>query len=96
MIRAEEETVDGNCLPPVSVILGTKVKGAGGSKNLETENVKSTLLKKKAKKALSIPAPVIEKMDMERGEEEEDFGKEQRNELRVEIPHDILTVQGCG
>jgi len=59
MIRAEEEAVDGNRLPPVSVILGTKAKGAGGSKNLETENVKASVPDKMAKKALSIPAPVI-------------------------------------
>jgi len=64
MMRAEEGTVDGNRLPPVSVMLGTKVKGAGGTKNLETENVKAIVPDKKAKKVLSIPAPVIEELEI--------------------------------
>jgi len=76
-------------------MLGTKVKGAGGAKNLETENVKAIVPDKKAKKALNIPAPVIEEMEMESGEED-DFRAEQRNEVMVEIPHDILTVQAGG
>jgi len=39
---------------------------------------------------------VVEDMDLESGEEEEDFEKEQRNEVRVEIPQDILRIQGAG
>jgi len=77
MMRAEEQTGDGNRLPPVSVMLGTKVRGADAAKSLEVENVKAV-------------GPVVEEMDLESGEEEEDFGKEQRNEVRVEIPQDIL------
>jgi len=35
---------------------------------------------------------VVEKMDLESGEEEEDFQKEQRNEVQIEIPQDILKI----
>jgi len=34
----------------------------------------------------------VEEMDLESGEEEEDFGKEQRNEVCVEIPQDIMRI----
>jgi len=89
MMRAEEESGDGNRLPPVSVMLGTKVRSAGGAKNLEIENLKAMVPEKKVKKVLIIPEPVIEELDMGSGQKKKDFGREQRNEVRVEIPHDI-------
>jgi len=84
MMRVEEGAVDENRLPPGFVML--KGKRAGGAKNLETKNVKASVPDKRGKKTLSIPAPVVEEMDMESGEEEDDFEKEQRNEVRVKIP----------
>jgi len=86
MMRAEEESVDGFHLPP---------RGAGAAKNVEVENVKG-FTDKRGKKTLNIPAPVVKEMDLKSGKEEEDFGKEQQNEVRVEIPQDILRVQGGG
>jgi len=61
MMRAEEETGDGSHLPPVSAILGTKTRSAGA-----VENVKS-ITEKRGKKLISIPAPVIEEMELESG-----------------------------
>jgi len=90
MMRVEEEAVNRYRLPPVSVIL--KGRGAGVAKNLETENVRATVSDKRVKKTVNIPATVVEEMDMESGKEEEDFRKEQRNEVRGEIPCDILAV----
>jgi len=93
MMRAEEESVDGFRLPPVSVML--KVRRTDAAKNLGVENVKG-VTDNRGNKTLSIPAPVVEELDLESGEEEEDFEKEQRNEVRVEIPQDILAVRNIG
>jgi len=86
MMRAEGEMGDGSCLPPVSAIFGPKTRGAGA-----VDNVKS-LTEKRGKKVISIPAPVVEEMELESGGEEVDFEKEQRDDVRVEIPQDILKV----
>jgi len=91
MMRAEEETGDGNRLPPESVMLGTKDRGDVVARDEEVENVK-VVLHKKGKKTLNIPESVVEEMDLESGEKEKEFEKEQRNEVRVEIPQDILRV----
>jgi len=55
------------------------------------DNVKC-IAEKKGKKLLSIPAPVVEAMELDSGEEEVDFRKEQKDEVRVEIPQDIMKV----
>jgi len=58
-MRAEKETVSGNNIPPMSVMLGLKVKGEEGVKRLETENGKETIPEKKVKKTLDISALVV-------------------------------------
>jgi len=45
-----------------------------------------------AKKVMSVPKVVIEEMELESGGENVDFEGEQRDEVRVEIPQDILKV----
>jgi len=86
MMRAEGEEGDGIRLPPVSAIFGPKTRGAGA-----VENVKS-VTEKRGKKVISIPAPVVEEMELERGGEEVDFEKKQRDDVKVEIPQDLLKV----
>jgi len=73
-------------------MLGTRDRGDVVARDTEVENVKF-IRDKREKKTLNIPESVVEEMDLESVEEEEDFRKEQRNEVRVEIPHDILRVQ---
>jgi len=62
MMRAKEESGEGGHLPPVTEILNTRSRGAGA-----VENVKA-IIEKKGKKIVSVPAPIVEKMDLE-GEE---------------------------
>jgi len=93
MMRAKEMTGDSNLLPPVSVMLN---KGDVAAQDKKVENVKK-IREKREKKTLNIPESVVEenvgeKMDLESGEKKEDFQKEQRNEVRVEIPQDILKI----
>jgi len=47
---------------------------------------------KKGKKVISVPAPIVEEMEVGSGGEEVDFEKEQREGVRVEIPQNILRV----
>jgi len=89
MMRAEEETGEGSCLPPVSEILGANARGAGA-----VENVKG-LTGKRGRKVINIPPPVVEAMELESGGEEVDFGQEVRDEIRVEIPQDIFQSGGA-
>jgi len=93
-MRAEKEAVGGNRLPPVSMMLGPKVKGADGIRKLEAENVNEKVPVKRARKTVNIPAPVKEEVEMLSGEEEEDFRSALGDDVRVEIPQDILTIQG--
>jgi len=88
MMRAEEEKGDNNRLPPVSVMLS---RGDVVAWDNEVENVE-VIRKKRENKTVNIPESVVEEMDLEIGEDEENFQKEQRNEVRVEIPQDILKV----
>jgi len=90
MMRAEGGEKD--CLPPVSVLLGTKGRGAGRAKTMVVGNVRAAGPDKVEKKILNIPESVVEEMDLDSGEEEEDFQKEQRNDVRIEIPQDILSI----
>jgi len=55
------------------------------------ENEKNITMKK-GKKVISVPAPIVEEMEVGSGGDEVDFGKEQREDVRVEIPQDILRV----
>jgi len=94
MMRAEEESEEGGRLPPVTEILNNKSKGTGA-----VEIVKA-VIEKKGKKIVSVPAPIIEEMELEGEEVEVDFEGEQGNEGRVEISQDILndvarTMQGA-
>jgi len=41
---------------------------------------------------LNIPEGVVEEIDLESGEEEEDFEKQQRNEVCVKILQDIMKI----
>jgi len=92
MMKAEGETVDGSRLPPIAVLLSAGDRGGVLARNKEVENVQ--LVKdKKGKKNQKITESVTEEMELESGEEEEDFRREQRDEVRVEIPQDILGVQ---
>jgi len=75
-------------------MLGMKIRGADTDRSLVVENVKAVGPDKRLKKILNIPAPLIEEIDLE--SEEEDFRKEQRNEVRVEIPQDLLRLQNVG
>jgi len=52
MMRAEEAG-EGSRLPPVSEILSTKTRGAGGVKN------EKNITMKKGKKVISVPAPIV-------------------------------------
>jgi len=45
-----------------------------------------------AKKVINVPTVVIEEMELESGREDVDFEGEQKDEVRVEIPQDILKV----
>jgi len=83
MMRAEEETGENNRLLPVSVLLN---RG-----DIVVENAK-VVKGKEGKKVINIPTLLIEKMELESGGEEVDFEGEQRDEVRVEIPQDILKV----
>jgi len=74
MMRTEEESEEGRRLPPVTEILNHKNKGTGAG-----ENVKA-VVEKKGKKIISIPAPIIEEMDLEGEEVEVDFEGERVNE----------------
>jgi len=95
MMRAEEETGNNSPLRRVSVFLGTGDRGDVVARDKEVENVQ--LIKdKREKKTLNIPESEIEEMDLESGEEEENFRKERRNDVRVEILQDILRVQDVG
>jgi len=70
MMRAEEESEEGNRLPPITEILNKcKTKGA-------VENVKKVITVK-VKKVVSVPAPVIEEMELEGEEVQVDFEGEQ-------------------
>jgi len=53
------------------------------------ENVK-TMVDKKVKNTVSVPAPIIEEMELEGGEVEINFEIEQRNECRAEVSQKIL------
>jgi len=92
-MRAEGETGDGSWLPPIAVLLSAGDRNGVVARDKQVENVQ--LVKdKKGKKILKIPEIVTEQMDLESGEE--DFRREQRDEVRVEIPQDILRVQDVG
>jgi len=86
MMKAEEETGEGSRLPPVSANFGAKTRGAGGVENVQSKT------EKRGKKIQSIPTPVIEEMELESEGEEVDFEGEQRDEVGVEIPQDILKM----
>jgi len=86
MMKAEEETGEGSCLPPVSEIVGAKTRGAGAVENVQSKT------EKKGKKILSIPTPVIKEMELKSEGEEADFEGKQRDEVRVEIPQDKLKM----
>jgi len=93
MLRAKEITGASSRLPPVSVMLN---RGDVADQDKKVENVK-TVREKRERKTLNIPDSVAEKsvgekMDLESGEKEEDFQKGQRNEVRIEIPQDILKI----
>jgi len=83
-----EETGDGNRLPPVSVLLN---RGDIVFQDREVENVKA-IKDKVGKKVLNVPASVMEEMELESGGEDVDFEEDQRDEVRAEIPQDILQV----
>jgi len=84
MMRAEGEIREGSRLPPVTENLSVKSKSSGA-----VENVK-TIIEKKGKKTVSLPAPIIEEMELEGGEVEVDFEIEQSNECRGEVSQKIL------
>jgi len=93
MMRAEEESGEVGRLPPVTEILNTRSRGAGA-----VENVKA-IIEKKVKKIVTVPAPIIEEMELKGEEVEVDFEREQIYEGRAEIPQEILnevarTMQG--
>jgi len=83
-MRAEGESREGARLPPVTEILSAKSKGSGA-----VENVK-TIVEKKGKKIVSVPAPIKKKMELEGEEVEVDFEREQSNEFRVDLSQEIL------
>jgi len=82
MMRAEEESGEGGCLPLVTEILSAKSKGSGAVKNVKT------IVEKKGKKIVRVPDPIIEEMELEGEEVEVDFERE-NSEGRVEIPKEI-------
>jgi len=86
MMRAEEESGKGGRLPPVTEILNTRSRGAGA-----VENVKA-IIGEKGEKIVSVPAPIIEEMELEGEEVEVEFKREQNNKSRAEIPQEILNV----
>jgi len=68
----------------VSEILNIKSTSPG-----VVENIK-TIVEKKVKKTVSVPAPIIEEMELEGEEVEIDFEIEHRNECRTEVSQNIL------
>jgi len=84
MMRAEGETGEGSWLPPIAVLLSAGDRGDVVARDKQVEHVQ--LVKdKKGKKTMKIPESVTEEMDLESGDE-----------VRVEIPQDILRVPDVG
>jgi len=88
MMRAEEKVGKTNKLPPVSVLLN---RGDVEVQEREFENVQA-IKGRVAKKVINIPTADIEEMELESRGEDVDFEGEQRDEVRVKIPQDILKV----
>jgi len=86
MMRAEEESGEGGRLPPVTEILNTRSRSAGAVKNVKA------IIKKKGKKIVSVPAPIIEEMELKGEKVEVDFEREQVNAGWAEISQEILNV----
>jgi len=84
MMRAEGENGESSRLPPVSEILSTKSKSPGVAENVKI------MVEKKAKKTMSVPAPIIEEMELKGEEVEIDFEIEHRNECRAEVSQKML------
>jgi len=84
MMRAEGEIGEGSRPPPVTEILNVKNKSSDVMENGKT------MVEKKTKKTVSVPAPIIEEMELEGKEIEIDFEIEQRNECGAEVSQKIL------
>jgi len=82
MMRAEEEVGETNKLPPVSVLLN---RGDAEVREREVENVQA-VKPRVGKKVINVPTSVIEEMELYSGGEDVDFEREQKDEVRVEIP----------
>jgi len=82
MMWAEEESEEGNMLPPITEIL-SKIKTKG-----DVENVKKVRTVK-AKKVMSMPALIIEEMELEGEEVQVDFEREEVIIGRVELSQEI-------
>jgi len=92
MMRAEGESEECNRLPPIAEIIN-KGKNKG-----DVENVKKVITGK-VKKVVSVPAPIIEEMELEGEEVQVDFEREEVIIGQVEISQEILddvsrTMQG--